>query len=215
MKKDRKEVLDELTKTDILDESLDDLLEDLEDEVLEEDMVDEDILDSDQDYDLDVDDDTITDERDDEPLQARIDRDWRAVDYAVFGSRVDRTNFPDEFVTEWATLKTVLLQKFYRDVSPFVKLDCCNSIEDIEESAKHLAQKARKLAILKLKEHRRETRPLATKLVKEVFINRDNPEDAMERATKLMIAHESLCNLIGGPNSIVKDMMVLVARYYK
>lgn len=203
MKKDKKEELEELTKEDISDREFSDLQEgDVLDNILYTD-------------DLDVSDIVDEDEIDSKSLQVRVDRDWRAIDYAVFGSRVDRTNFPSEFVTEWATLKTVLLQKFYRDMAPFVKLGCCSSIEDVEESAKHVAQKARKLAILRLRECKRETRPLATKLMKEVFINRDNPEDAMERATKLMIAHEALCNLIGGPNSIVRDMVILVARYYK
>jgi len=144
----------------------------------------------------------------------RVDRDWRAIDYAVFGKPVTMKTFGEDFVTEWATLKTELLKGFYENIGSLVKPDCCE-IEDVEEDARTIGRKVRKLAILRLLESKKEVRPLVTKLVKEVFASKDSAEEAVRRSTKVLIAHEALANLVGGSNKTIKEMINLLVRYYK
>ena len=139
-------------------------------------------------------------------LKRRVIRDWLAIDYAIFDRVVSvKEGFNADFDVAWKIEKRNALKEFYESLELMGILDsnCC--VESVREEAKSIGRKARKFAILRLKK-------IPVNVVKEIAsIYAYDKNKSLVKATKLLMAHESIGNLMGGHNTHTKNMCKILA----
>ena len=170
-------------------------------------LEDEDILSLDANEDVDLED--ISSENAYEALESHIKSDWLAIDFAALGEKVCPHKYPKAFIEEWSFNKVDILLDLYGSYDKNV----FSHVDDILERASEIAKRARKIAILYLQNQSAQTRPAAAKIAESVFA--DDREHAMQKATKLMIAHEALAHLVGKSTPAVRNAVKIIARYFK
>jgi hypothetical protein len=138
----------------------------------------------------------------------RVMRDWFAIDYASFGKIVKESTFGPDFTNLWSATKAATLSDFYTSVKDVANLSG-SKIVDVTEDAKKIVKKARKFAILHLRENTNKTRSIVKEVSAGVFSG-TNMEMASKKATHLLVAHESLGNLFGRADAI-RDLIKVVA----
>jgi hypothetical protein len=138
----------------------------------------------------------------------RVMRDWFAIDLAAFGKIVREKTFGTDFTNLWSATKAATLSDFYSSVKNVANLKG-SKIVDVKEDAKKIVKKARKYAILHLRENTKRTRTIVKEMSAGVFSGTDM-EMASKKATHLLVAHESLGNLFGRAD-VVRDLIKVVA----
>jgi len=139
----------------------------------------------------------------------RVMRDWFALDYAAFGKLVTNKTFGEEFTNLWQATKASALAGFYESVKEVANLSSSNVV-DVKEDAKKIVKKARKFAIIHLRENTEKTRSIVKEISAGVFASSDM-EMAAKKATHLLIAHESIGHLFGRVDGDIRDLLRVVA----